>query len=105
MRTLLMAAKSEAGLSKDIGASKMLDMSSLGPRLIIGGLVPAQAKTTERKKMCCVRATGLKGVQAAREEESVFGKAVVEMVVNELAQLGIDARWRRHAFCNNKAGP
>ena len=104
MRTLLVAAEGEAGLGKDIGASQMLDMGSLGPRLVIGGLVPAQAKTTERKQMCRIGATGLESVQAAGEEEGVFGEAVVEMVVNELAQLGIDARWRRHAFVTKRLG-
>lgn len=54
--------------------------------------------------MRCVRTTGLESVQAAREEESVFGEAVVEVVVNELAQLGIDARWRRHALVKTRLG-
>jgi hypothetical protein len=38
-----------------------------------------------------VRAAGIEGVQAAGKEQSVFSEAVVQVVVYELAQLGIDA--------------
>jgi hypothetical protein len=43
-----------------------------------------------------VGVAGLESMQAGREEESVFGKAVVEVVVDQLAQLGGDAGRRRH---------
>lgn len=43
-----------------------------------------------------IRVAGLMGVQTAGEEEGVVQEAVVEVVVYELAQLGVDARGRRH---------
>jgi hypothetical protein len=45
--------------------------------------------------VCSVGVAGLEGMQAAGEEEGVFGEAVVEVVVYELPQLGVHARWRR----------
>ena len=37
----------------------------------------------------------VQSVQAAGEKEGVFGEAVVEVVVYELSQLGVDRRGRR----------
>jgi hypothetical protein len=36
----------------------------------------------------------IQGVQAAGKKESILMEAVVKVVVYELPQLGIDARWR-----------
>jgi hypothetical protein len=73
----------------------MLGMRTLGPRVLDCGLVSAQAEAAEREQMGGVGAAGLDGVQAAGEEEGVFREAVVEVVVDELAQLRSHARRRR----------
>jgi len=88
-----MAAEGETGLGKDVGASQMLCVHSFGPRIVESGLVSAEAKITEREQVRRIRVAGLECLQATGEEQGIFNKAVVEVVVYKLAQLGIDA-WR-----------
>ena len=93
LSTLLMATEGETGLGENVSASQMLCVHALCPRIVVGGLVSAQAKIAEREQVRGIRVARLECLQAACEEQCVFSKAVVEMVVYKLAQLGIDA-WR-----------
>jgi hypothetical protein len=67
-------------------------MRAFGPRVLDGGLESAQTEAAEREQVGGVGAAGFDGMQAAGKEEGVFREAVVEVVVDELAQL------RRHAW-------
>lgn len=86
-----MAAKGETGMGEDVGASQMLCVHSFGSRIVKGGLVSAEAKVTEREQMRGIWVAGFESLEATGEKQGVFDKAVVEVVVYKLAQLGIDA--------------
>jgi hypothetical protein len=69
----------------------MLCVGVLGSRIVQSLLVSSQAEVAKSKEVRCVRAAGVESVQAAGKEQGVFNEAVVQVVVYELAQLGIDA--------------
>jgi hypothetical protein len=69
----------------------MLRVVALGSRLVESLLVSSQTEAAESEEVSRVRVSWLESVQAAGEEQGVFSKAVVQVVVYELAQLGIDA--------------
>lgn len=65
-------------------------------RVVESGLVSTEAEIAESQQMGGVAAAGLVGVETTCVEEGVFQQAVVEVVVYEVPQLGIDAHGRRH---------
>jgi hypothetical protein len=92
---LLVLLEGQTRLRKNIGAAQVLRLRALVLGVVVGGLVPAEAKIAQRQQVRCIGAAGLEGMQAAGEKEGVFGEAVVEVVVYELPQLGVDTRGRR----------
>lgn len=64
--------------------------------IVEGGLVSPQAEVTEGQQVCSVAVARFLRVETAGEEERVVEKAIVEVVVDEMPQLGIHARGRRH---------
>jgi hypothetical protein len=66
-------------------------MGVLRARIVQGLLVSAEAEVAEGEEVGGVRVAGVESVQAAGKEQGVFDEAVVQVVVYELAQVGIDA--------------
>lgn len=64
--------------------------------MIEGSFVSTQAEVAEGKQVCSVAVARFVCVQAGGVEQRILEHAVIEVVVDEMSQLGIHARRRRH---------
>lgn len=68
----------------------MLRLRCLGLGVLERSFVSSQSKVAEGQQVCSIGVACVEGVEAAGEEEGVLRKAVVEVVVYELSQLGVN---------------
>lgn len=91
----LKTLEAETCLCEYIDTTQVLCLRCLCLGMLKGSFISPQTEVAQRQQMRSVGVARVESVQATGEEEGVFGQAVVEVVVYELSQLGIDRRGRR----------
>lgn len=91
MHSILGPLEGKAGLRKHVRTAQMLRRGTLQSGVVVGGLVAAHAEVAEGQQVQGVGVARVEAVQAAGQEEGVVEQAIVEVVMDQLAQLGRDA--------------